>query len=168
MKSKGSFSAIVGLSLIVLLSSIAVAFYSNSLSQSAFIEQQNSLELRQRWTEARFMLDKTAAKALYNLGTGAENCVVEQDAYANMLAPPSGYFGFAMQVSESNGKCEIQGFQVTKPASNFIIDFDLNCSKGGAFYLGEVHFEKSIVNIGPADSSDCQVTDVQGNFVELP
>ena len=72
MNSKGVFSVIVAASLVLLFATIGFTYYSAGLSQKAMIEQQDALELRNHWTNVRYLLDKATEKALYD--SAEPNC----------------------------------------------------------------------------------------------
>lgn len=163
MNSKGSFSAIVGASFVLLLASIAVAFYTSSQSQSAFIEQQDSLELRQQWTNARFALDKAAALAIYqNLDNKCKFTGSQSTLEAGFLR--------ALGAMRNGGECSF-GQSLSFSGSSkgpFNISLTLSCSKGSGFISRSVSYKK---DVSGNDPSDCAVNDISKSsdkFQEIP
>ena len=156
MNSKGSFSAIVAVSLVVLIAAIGFTFYSNGVSQKALLEQQDSLELRNQWAQTRFLLDKAAAKALLEHTVYAGTCTV----YSFDSASVSAYFTTVLNNTKSSVICGIPAsgagsLNVTSPSN---IAFKLTCSKAGLSYSDSVIFEKEV-----RAGTGCEVWDIQGD-----
>jgi len=149
MNSKGSFAAIVAVSLIVLISAIGFTYYANGLSQKALLETQDALELRQYFTQVRFLLDKAAAKAFFD----------SADASCN-LGTPNVSAAFDSVLISTNGSfiCEISGLPASF-SNNSEFSFTLTCSKAGISYSIPIIFKKEL----RTGATACEVWDIQGN-----
>ena len=167
MNCNGSFSAIIGVALVVLIASIGFTYYSSGVSQKALLEQQDALEVRQHWTNVRFLLDKAAAEALHDV---AASCRTDKDIYKTKLDnSTNGYF--VKVLSSTNGSliCEFSNLVVSEQGNSekFAIRFSFRCEKTGSVsYSGNVEFRKELRENGSA----CEVWDTQGSpeFREIP
>lgn len=161
MNSKGSFTAIVAAALVFLIASIGFTYYSSGVSQKALLEQQDSLELRQHWTNVRFLLDKAAAEALYDTDT-SRDCLI--NATENYRTKVNAYFTNVLDDSKTVFLCELSDLSLAI-SNGQEFSFTLECSKGISFsYSAVVKLQKNLGGTAP----DCIVTDVHGNYQEIP
>ena len=163
MNSKGSFSAIVAVSLVVLIAAIGFTFYSNGVSQKALLEQQDALEVRQHFTQVRVLLDKAAAKALYE-SKNSSACIPPTSNYATNVRA---YFRNALNASNDSVFCELPNLASISPLNDSEYSTLLKCSKQDSVnYSSTVKFKKKLAGTFP----DCTVSDTQGSpaFQELP
>ena len=162
MNFKGSFTAIVAAALVFLIASIGFTYYSSGVSQKALLEQQDSLELRQHWSNLRYLLDKAAAEALYDADTSA-NCLIDgTEDYGKKV---NDYFVEVLDESKNVFSCEIPDLTSLTAFDNVEFSFTLKCSKTNSLsYSAVVKLQKDLSGTAP----NCIVTDVQGNFQEIP
>jgi len=164
MNSEGSFTAIVAAALVFLIASIGFTYYSTGVSQKALLEQQDALELRQHWSNLRYLLYKAAAEALYDASDSS--CSVTPQNYALKV---SDYFGRVLDDSKTVFSCEFSNSPSTI-SNGQEFSFTLKCSKSDLLsYSALVKLKKDLRSDG-APSPSCQVFDVQSvpEFQEIP
>lgn len=163
MNCKGSFTAIIGAALVLLLAAIGFTYYANGVSQKAMLEQQDSLELRQHWSNVRYLLDKAAAEALYD--TAGVLCTPATDYSAKLR----NYFGDAtfgvLKKTNSVISCEIPNLNSVTAIEGTGFSFQLKCSRNNSLvsYQNQVALKKSFDN-----TSGCKVKDDYSGLNELP
>lgn len=160
MNSKGSFSAIIGVALIVLIATIGFTYYSSGLSQKALLEQQDALEARQHWTNLRYLLDKAAAEAVFDSVQDKSGC--------NSLSGFNSKLGlYFKSIIDKSFSCSYSGLSNNaNDLSAIKINFVLTCSKANSVsYSMPVAFDKRLEISGTP--LKCRVFDNQGNFEEI-